>query len=336
MTTGQQGIAVFEEDTCMSTATRMGEVLESSTDLQQILEEAATEASLQVRREDIRFHNVTPERVHIEIDVRNEGDTRSRPTWAQIMAAPLGAFVRWKPLTVAAVPSLSPGESFTIRTEARRVIRPALGSARDIPPRKLLTALGLGDDEGDDNQSRLTSAITDWLKTWMTFQANGRIPDAREMTDGTLPADPFELLFAPNPHWAGNLNVFIGRNEVERHMAQALRVYPGRNNLAMFIVGQRPDAYRFSLTGTGVDWAAALFDTTSSSCISLEPRTDARVPTEKWIPMEEQRLLLLSLRPPKCVAGEVQVHVEQRSTGKEAVVEFSLDPEAAGPGCYVV
>jgi hypothetical protein len=35
-----------------------------------------------------------------------------------------------------------------------------------------------------------------------------------------------------------------------------------------------------------------------------------------------------------CCRGEV--HVEQRSTGKEAIVEFSLDARAAGPGCFVV
>ena len=30
------------------------------------------------------------------------------------------------------------------------------------------------------------------------------------------------------------------------------------------------------------------------------------------------------------------VWVAQRSTGQEAVVEFSLDPAAAGPGCYTL
>ena len=41
-------------------------------------------------------------------------------------------------------------------------------------------------------------------------------------------------------------------------------------------------------------------------------------------------------RPPVVVRADVEVHVTQRSTRKTAVVEFSFDPRAVGPGCYVV
>jgi len=52
---------------------------------------------------------------------------------------------------------------------------------------------------------------------------------------------------------------------------------------------------------------------------------------------EELKPLVLALVPPAaCRRGSVAVHVEQRSTGRVAVVEFSLDAAAAGPGCYVV
>jgi hypothetical protein len=48
-------------------------------------------------------------------------------------------------------------------------------------------------------------------------------------------------------------------------------------------------------------------------------------------------MFLLALCPPAdCTAAALEVHVTQRSTGQSAVVEFSLDPNAAGPGCYVV
>jgi len=48
-------------------------------------------------------------------------------------------------------------------------------------------------------------------------------------------------------------------------------------------------------------------------------------------------ILMLALRPPQvCVQGNALVHVEQRSNGKRAVVEFSLDAHARGPGCFVV
>jgi hypothetical protein len=48
-------------------------------------------------------------------------------------------------------------------------------------------------------------------------------------------------------------------------------------------------------------------------------------------------LMMLMICPPSgCSRGTVEVEVEQRSTGQSAIVEFSLDPKAAGPGCYVV
>jgi hypothetical protein len=56
-----------------------------------------------------------------------------------------------------------------------------------------------------------------------------------------------------------------------------------------------------------------------------------------WIEVHGQSLMMLAIRPPEgCRQGKLDVHVEQQSTGAEAVVEFSLDPKAAGPGCYVV
>jgi hypothetical protein len=48
-------------------------------------------------------------------------------------------------------------------------------------------------------------------------------------------------------------------------------------------------------------------------------------------------LILLALKPPECsVAGIVNVVVRQKSTNREATVEFTLDSSAAGPGCYVI
>jgi hypothetical protein len=48
-------------------------------------------------------------------------------------------------------------------------------------------------------------------------------------------------------------------------------------------------------------------------------------------------MVALTVHPPKeCSEDEAEVHVTQRSTGEVAIVEFSLDPNAAGPGCYTV
>ncbi len=187
--------------------------------------------------------------------------------------------------------------------------RPApLGPPDRVGPRQLLTALGAEDDR----------------------------PKADTGTTRGLPRDLFQLLGQGNVHWAGNLNVFIGGKAVERHMAMALRVYPGRTNLAMFVVGSGADAYRFWLDGDAAKWDATLYDGTEQHK-AIELHRDNIITADRWVDVTTQRLMLLALRPPQhCAEGKVDVHVEQRSTGQEAVVEFSLDPKAAGPGCYVV
>ena len=91
-----------------------------------------------------------------------------------------------------------------------------------------------------------------------------------------------------------------------------------------------------SLAGTGAGWEAALYDATEMRALVLDARA-APVPTGAWLPVGAARMVLLTLCPPADArAGTVEVHVTQRSTGQEAVVEFSLDPAAAGRGCYVV
>ena len=146
-----------------------------------------------------------------------------------------------------------------------------------------------------------------------------------------------DLLLQETPHWAGNINVMVGKTDVERHLAQALRVYPGRLNMAWFVVGAGgSDAYAFRMHGLGTGWDAKLFDMTSRENLAVTTG-NAPVAEEEWIVTHGSRVMLLAMQvPPKCVAGTVEVHVTQRSTGGEAVVEFSLDPRAAGRGCYTV
>ena len=38
----------------------------------------------------------------------------------------------------------------------------------------------------------------------------------------------------------------------------------------------------------------------------------------------------------QCEQGQLDVHVTERSSNRTAVVEFSMDPRAAGPGCFTV
>jgi hypothetical protein len=240
----------------------------------------------------------------VEITFRNLSAERSAPTTALIGSAPLGAFVSWTPLATALIPTLDPDESFTYRNEFD-VTRPvALGAPDRVPPRTLLTAIG------------------------------ARGPRRRRPQ---MAADVLKLVGQGGVHWAGNLNIFIGRHEVERHMAQALRVYPGTANLAMFCVGDgKPDGYSFELRGDAAAWRARLLDTGSAASFIDAAASEDELSEGEWRDMGSG-VMMLSVKPPAdAVQGAVEVHVRQRSSGKTAVVEFTLDARAAGPGCYVL
>ena len=279
--------------------------IERSVDLTAALEDFA----LPVERVEIAFANVVHARVGIEITIHG-GRVPSPPGFAVIQAAPLGAFVPWKPLAVLPVPPLEARETRVLRLEAASPRPAPLGDPDKVPPRRLLTALA-EDDEPEDVRT----------------------------STRPLPNDLFALLGHDNPHWAGNLNVFVNNRAVERHLAQALRIYPGRLNMAIFMVGSGQDAYSFAIKGTGSTWDAALHDVSGCSqwCSRLSPEPQTRLPLKKWIPMDRTHFLILTIRPPHgCGQGEVEVHVRQRSTGKKAVVEFTLDERGVGPGCFVV
>ncbi len=74
---------------------------------------------LRVEREDIRFFNSRPDTLKIEITVHNRGYVGSRPDTMLLEAAPLGAFVPWRPLQRLQVPAIPAGESLVVSTEAR-------------------------------------------------------------------------------------------------------------------------------------------------------------------------------------------------------------------------
>jgi hypothetical protein len=260
-----------------------------------------------VRRKDIHFTTLADGRVAITVRVKNRGRWRTEASSVTLQAAPLGAFVPWRPLTRLWVPALAPGESFEARTEATPPRTEALGDPGRIPPQRLLTAVANPDDR-----------------------------DASRMGQPALPADLFRLLGLGSAYWAGNLNIFIGGQAVERHMAQALRVYPARVNLAMFIVGSGRDAYSFELKGEAAEWDAAL-RFMEGPLAGMDLSRNPVVPQGEWVEVRGYTMVLLALVPPEgCAQGTAEVHVVQRSTGQEAVVEFSLDPEAAGPGCYTL
>src|SRR5207237_10032367 len=132
------------------------------------------------------------------------------------------------------VHALDPADTACVPARSRYSPPPALGSLDKLPPDRLLTALGLAEPDRDPKPPP---------------------------TPAALAPDVLALLRQGGPYWAGNLNLFFPGKDVERHVAQALRVYPGCVNLALFIIGETNDAYRYELTGDAGTWKARLFDT---------------------------------------------------------------------------
>ena len=290
------------------------------------------EAELVVEPADITFQDLSGDCVWIRVKIRNAGERRSQPTIIRLESAPLGAFVPWRPLIVLPVPALEPGESRELSSETPRPHPATLGSFDRLPPRTLLTAVSAAPDESTPQPVAGFLAMVDLLRNRETRPAN-RIGTVKKPS---LAPDLWDLVGREHPHWAGNINVFIGSRAVERHRAMALRIYPGRPNLAMFLVGGRtPDAYAFEIVGLAPAWHAALYDVTGAKTLVVGS-ADKSIQETEWVETAGPLMIMLAVRPPVgCEEGEVAVHVTRRSCGKTAVVEFNLDAHAQGAGCYV-
>ncbi len=291
------------------------------------------EAELRVERTEISFHDLTGDRVRVQVTVHNVGAHRSPPTAMRLESAPLGAFVPWQPLTQLLVPALEPGESRDLSTEVTRPHPTPLGDFNRVPPTRLLTAVNSPDQPSPQSGTGV-GAILNLLRRGHKARSS-----SRDLADRpSLAPDLWDLLGRGQPHWAGNVNVFVGIQPVERHLARALRVYPGRTNLAMFIVGSpgRHDAFTFELLGLAADWQAALYDITNHGNLLVGP-SDAPIEETQWVESNGSLLVMLATRPPAdCTTGNLEVHVTRRAGRKAAIVEFNLDPTAQGTGCYFV
>jgi hypothetical protein len=305
----------------------------------------APAANLVVRPEDIVFRDETPGRVALAIRITNRGDAPSEPTTATIEAAPFGAFVPWRPLTTLRVPALAPGATVVLESDAARPAARPLGPPDRVAPRRLLTAFGSEEPSrpapAAGPQARGIVGASVMLRLLSLIGGRRTTDSLLEEADHAragLPPDLLDLLGQPNPYWAGNLNVFIGGKAVERHRAEALRIHAGRTNLAFFLVGgNRADSYQFRLTGVESGWDAVLIQPGLDDALALAVRDGREITSGRWVDATSMFTMMLALRPPVgCSAGEVHVNVTRRSNGETAVVEFSLDPRAAGAGCYVV
>jgi hypothetical protein len=275
----------------------------------------ADQDALQFDREDIRFTTPEPGLLAVELTFHNVGDAPTGPAMGMLRSAPLGAFVPWQMLDVVTVPSIAPGRSAVVRKEYAVPPPPVLGGMDRVPPDRLLVALGLG-EPGRERRSR-----------------RERRAAARA---GTLAPDVMGMLGLGGLYWAGNLNLFFPRRDVERHTARSLRIHPGCMNLAMFIVGTGgSDRYRFEFSGDGAAWNPLIHGGLHGLAIS-QSANQPYLAEGEWH-RADTGLFVLSVRPPaRAERGAVNVHVCQESSGREAVVEFTMDARAAGPGCYKV
>ena len=286
---------------------------------------SACEADLVVKPSDISFDDLPGGSVLIRVKIRNDGMLRSDPTFMRLESAPLGAFVPWRPLAELAVPALSPGESIELSTEAARFRPATLGSFDRVPPKTLLTAVNASPDEPAPQLGGL-AAMFNLLRGKTAVPSKGL----------SLAPDMWEIVEREQPHWAGNIHVFIGIRDVERHFAKSLRIHPGRTNMAIFTVGEprAHDAYAFDLVGLGPDWQARLFDVSHSKTL-VPGSSNTPIEELQWVQSSGSLMITLDVRPPAdCKQGRVEIHVTQQSSLKKAVVEFDLDPTARGPGCY--
>jgi hypothetical protein len=283
-----------------------------------VYEGTASAAGLRVDRTDISFENITPELVRVDVRVTNDGSLWSPPTEVAVQSAPLGAFLAWRPLLTLAVPALAPRTSAVVSGTAM-VAQPA-PIARPEEVWFMSPALL---QEYAENEARKA-------REELQREANRLLRRPAPILAGDLQA----FLGRGGFHWAGNIDILMRGKAAERHMARALRVYPGKVNAAMFFVGDRADGYKFELTGEVEDWQAELADATRSP--SLKVSEAAIVTTSEFREFTRGTFYLL-LRPPvDAEKGSVSIHVTRQSDGKEAVVEFSLDSKAAGAGCYKI
>jgi hypothetical protein len=139
------------------------------------------------------------------------------------------------------------------------------------------------------------------------------------------------LLGRECPHWAGNIDVMIGLEAVERHMARALRIYPGRANLAMFMLGGGAQRYSMRIE-SDMPGGHMLYDGYRGKSL-VEADGTYLLETASV----EQHMIIYACRPPEMYErGSVDVHIQRQPGGDTAVVEFSLAVDALGTGCYAV
>src|SRR5262249_16376452 len=146
-----------------------------------------------------------------------------------------------------------------------------LGDFDRVPPLKLLTAVSAPDAPAESGNG-FRGLLGLLSRAPASRRSSGNITRKPRLAPNLS-----DLVQQGHPRWAGNINVFVNAQPVERHRAQGLRIYAGRNNLAMFMVGGlgRPDAYAFKLVGVAPGWNAELYNGTDCKSLVLSPNVSS-------------------------------------------------------------
>lgn len=274
---------------------------------------------LRADRTAISFHNITEDLVRVEVRVSNDGDFVSPPTDIALQSAGFGAFLPWHPLMSLSVPALAPRTSLVVAGTAM------------VPPTKSAVPNTL-------SWSMPPDLLREFAETTAREAREEAEREARRLVRRAPPilaADSFAVTGREGVHWTGNIDILMRDIAAERHLAGALRVYPGRTNAAMFYVGDRPDGYKFELSGDVEDWKAEIIDMSAMMSPKVTPAAKT-VPTGGFREFSRGTFYML-VRPPRdAEKGYVSAHVTRQSDGREVVVEFNLDRRAKGAGCYTV
>lgn len=295
-------------------ATQFQYLTESESNLYEV---PLSAAGLRADRTDISFYNITPDLVRVDVRVTNDGSLWSPPSEVAVQSAPLGAFLGWSPLLTLTVPPVAPRTSVVVSGSAW------VPDATPVPETQVWTMP--------------PHLLREFVETAAREAREEAERAARQQVRRPAPilaGNPFATLGRQGHHWAGNIDILMRGKAAERHLAGALRVYPGKTNAAMFFVGDQQDGYKFELTGDVEDWRAELLAMTHSR--SLKPRKAPVVQPGAFSEFQHGAFYLLMRPPQDAERGYVSIHVTRQSDGKEAVVEFNLDSRAAGAGCYTV
>lgn len=311
-----------------------------SVSVNENLEGAGTD--LRVKREDIQFYNLAPDRLRIEVRVRNMGYAPSIPETMHLQFAAFGAFVPWTPLQILRVPQIRAGESKLVSTDAL------------IRSDGTLVAADGRTKSADRNLSaaaRRTTLLRN-LRSLLSNVGNQSTQNALNLPASFYPGAnqgkhlkslDMNLHQGRSVHWVGNINVLIGNVDVERHAARAFRIYPGLSNRSVFFLGDKVgESYSFQMSGDGAEWPTKLIriENMGPGFFNFSGGLDcpgAQIPPDDWLGVDPIGLIGVDIRPPEYVKdGGLSIHVCRKSDGRTAVVEFDFSETALGSGCYRV